>query len=117
LSLKIYTKGERVLRIEAMAHKTEELDCGRSLEKFPEIVSHLKGILERFVNVLSCVDQCFIADGTLEQLPTPSQVGKTKMGGIDFNKPRIRWVAEAVLALAPSPGGFTASDLAIKCAR
>jgi hypothetical protein len=64
------------------------------------------------VNVLSYVDQCFIADETLEQLPAPSQVGKTKVGGIDFNKPRMRWVAEAVLALAPSPGGFTASDLA-----
>jgi hypothetical protein len=60
--------------------------------------------------VLSCVDQCFIADETLEQLPAPSQVGKTKVGGIDFNK--TRWVAQGVLALSPSPGGFTASDLA-----
>jgi len=33
LTLKIYTKGERVLRIEAIAHNTQELDCGRSLEK------------------------------------------------------------------------------------
>ncbi|PYV59486.1 MAG: hypothetical protein DMG98_05575 [Acidobacteria bacterium] len=112
LSLKIYTKGERVLRIEAIAHNTEELDCGRSLEKFPEIVSRLKSTLERFMTVLSCVDQCFIADETLEQLPAPSQIGKTKVGGIDFNKPRMRWVAEAVLALSPSPGGFTASELA-----
>ena len=112
LSLKIYTKGERVLRIEAVAHNTEELDCGRSLEKFPEIVSRLKSILERFMTALSCIDQCFIADETLEQLPAPSQVGKTKVGGIDFNKPRMRWVAEAVLALSPSPGGFTASELA-----
>jgi len=31
LRLKIYTKGERVLRIEAVAHDTAELDCGRSL--------------------------------------------------------------------------------------
>src|SRR6266849_6180164 len=48
LTLKIYTKGERVLRIEAMAHDTRELRCGRSLENFPEIVSRLKTILERF---------------------------------------------------------------------
>jgi hypothetical protein len=112
LTLKIYTKGERVLRIEAITHNTQELNCGRSLEKFPEIVSRLKIILERFMDALSCVDQCFIADGTLEQLPAPSQVGKTTVGGIDFNKPRMRWVAEAVLALSPSPGGFTASELA-----
>jgi hypothetical protein len=91
---------------------TLKIGCGRSVEKFPEIVSRLKSILERFMDALSCVDQCFIADGTLEQLPAPSQVGKTKVGGIDFNKPRMRWVAEAVLALSPSPGGFTASELA-----
>ena len=48
----------------------------------------------------------------LEQLPAPAQVGKTKVGGIDFNKARMRWVAQAVLALSPSPHGFTASQLA-----
>jgi hypothetical protein len=47
LTLKIYTKGERVLRIEAVARNTRELNCGRSLENFPEIVSRSKAILER----------------------------------------------------------------------
>ena len=61
---------------------------------------------------LGCIDQCFLSDTTLEQLPAPSQVGKTKVGGIDFNRPRIRWVVEAVLSLASFPGGFTASQLA-----
>ena len=112
LTLKIYTKGERVLRIEAVVHNTEELRCGRSLEKFPEIIAHAKSILERFMDALSCIDQCFIADEMLEQLPAPAQVGKTKVGGIDLNKPRMRWVAEAIIALSPSPGGFTASELA-----
>ena len=112
LTLKIYTKGERVLRIEVVVHNTEQLRCGRSLEKFPEIVVQAKSILERFVNALSCVDQCFIADGMLEQLPAPSQVGKTKVGGIDLNKARMRWVIEAVIALSPSADGFAASDLA-----
>jgi len=112
LTLKIYTKGERVLRIETVAHDVRDLDCGSSLGRFPRIISELKNILERFLDALSCIDQCFIADDTLEQLPSPSQVGKTTVGGIDFNKPRMRWVAEAVLALSPSPGGFTASELA-----
>src|SRR5205085_6687188 len=56
LTLKIYTKGERVLRIEAVAHNTRELNCGRSLEKFPEVVSRLKAMLERFADALSCID-------------------------------------------------------------
>jgi hypothetical protein len=112
LTLKIYTKGERVLRIETVVHNTKELRCGRSLENFPQIVIEAKGILERFMDALSCIDQCFIADRMLEQLPAPSQVGKTKVGGIDLNKPRMRWVIEALIALSPSPGRFTASELA-----
>ena len=114
LTLKIYTKGERVLRIEVVVHNTQELQCGRSLEKFPRIVVQAKEILERFMNALSCIDQCFIADSMLEELPTPSRVGKTKVGGIDLNKPRMRWVVEAVIALclSLSPHGFTASELA-----
>jgi hypothetical protein len=114
LTLKIYSKGERVLRIEAVAHNTQELNCGRALEKFPEVVSRLKGVLERFADALSCIDQCFIADDLLEQLPAASQVGKTIVGGIDLNKTRMRAVVEAVIALSPSPNGFTASDIATR---
>jgi hypothetical protein len=114
LTLKIYTKGERVLRIEVVVHNTQELQCGRSLEKFPQIVVQTKDILVRFIDALSCIDQCFIADSMLEELPTPSRVGKTKVGGIDLNKPRMRSVVEAVIALclSLSPHGFTASELA-----
>ena len=71
-------------------------------------------MLERFADALSCIDQCFIADDMLEQLPTASRVGKTIVGGIDVNKPRIRLVIEALIALSPSPNGFTASDLAAR---
>src|SRR3989440_10937467 len=39
LTLKIYSKGERVLRIEAVAHNTTELNCGRSLALSPRPVS------------------------------------------------------------------------------
>jgi len=34
------------------------------------------------------------------------------VGGIDLNKPRMRAVLAAVLALAPAPTGFTLSDIA-----
>jgi hypothetical protein len=112
LTLKIYSKGERVLRIEAVAHNTKELNCGRSLDKFPELVSRLKAILERFADALSCIDQSFIADEMLEHLPVASQVGKSIVGGIDLNKVRMRHVVQALIALSPSPNGFTASDVA-----
>jgi hypothetical protein len=114
LTLKIYTKGERVLRIEVVVHNTGALQCGRSLEKFPQILMLARDILQRFMDALSCIDQCFIADSMLEELPAPSSVGKTKVGGIDLNKARMRWVVQALIALGVSPSarGFTASELA-----
>jgi hypothetical protein len=71
-------------------------------------------LLERFLDALSCIDQCFIADEMLENLPIPSQVGKIKVGGIDLNKPRMRWVADAVIALSASSDAFTVSELAAR---
>ncbi len=112
LTLKVYTKGERVLRLEAVVHDAKQLRCGRSLENFARLVAALKGILKRFMEALSCIDQCFIADDLLERLPAATQVGKTKVGGIDLNKPRMRLVVQAVIALSASPDGFTASELA-----
>jgi hypothetical protein len=112
LTLKIYTKGERVLRIEAMAHNTLALGGRRALAEFPQLVTELKAILERFIDALACIDRCFIGGEMLDALPLPSQVGHTTVGGIDLNKPRMQWVAAAVLALAITPRGFTASDVA-----
>jgi hypothetical protein len=112
VTLKIYTKGERVLRSEAIAHNTQALGCRRSLDQFPAIVAALKATLERFLDALSCVDQCFIGGETFDTLPLPSPIGQTQVAGIDLNKPRTRWVAEAILALALPPRGFTTSDLA-----
>ena len=114
MTLKIYTKGERVLRIEVIVHNTKEYRWGRSLPCFSEIVLRLRGILERFLDAVGCMDACFVSDDTMENLPQPTHVGQTKVGGIDLNKPRMRWVADAVLALSSSPTGFTASDLAEK---
>lgn len=114
LTLKSYTKGERVLRLEAIAHNTKELHCGKVLEKFPEIVARLSGMVERFLEVLRCTGSAWISDGSLEDLPKPSRVGKTRVGGIDINQPRIRAVMAGVLALAPAPQGFSASQLAAK---
>ena len=105
LTLKGYTKGERVLRFEAIVHNTKQLRRGRALEKFPEIVARLAGMARRFCTALDCVDTGFIPDGTLDELPLPAQLGATRVGGLDLNKPRIRAVLAAALALATSPTG------------
>ena len=65
------------------------------------------------MNALSCIDQCFIADSMLDDLPTPSESVQPK-SGIDLNKSRMRRVVEAVIALCLSltPGiyGFGAGS-------
>jgi hypothetical protein len=112
LTLKVYTKGERVLCLEAIAHHTRELRCLRSLPHFAEIISRLREILERFVETLSSIDACFIANDLLEKLPNPASVGASRVGDIDFNQLCMRRVIEALPVLAASPSGFTPSQLA-----
>jgi hypothetical protein len=108
----MYTKGERVLRTEVIVHNTKELHCGRSLPNFPEIALRLKDILNRFLNALHCIDLAFIAEDSLDNWLTPSQVGQTRVGGVNVNQLRMRAVLEAVIALAAAPQGFRCADLA-----
>ncbi|MFL6249067.1 MAG: hypothetical protein ACJ75N_00805 [Actinomycetes bacterium] len=114
LTLKGYTKGERVLRFEAIVHNTRELGCGRVIAKLPIIVARLKAILDRALRTLQWMDRAFVADETLDQLPLPSQLGKTRVGGIDLGRPRMRTVLTAIMALALTPRGFTAGELTAK---
>ena len=114
LTGKAYTKGERVLRFEAIAHNTAELRCGRMIEKFPEIVTQLAGIAKRFATALDCVDTGFLGDGILDELPAGSTLGGTRISGVDLYKKRMRDALSAVLALAPAPHGFTVGDFAAK---
>jgi hypothetical protein len=111
ITAKMYTKGERVLRIEIIVHNTKELHCGRSLPTFSEIVLRLKAILNRFLNALRCIDIASISHNSLDDWHKPSQVGQTRVGGVDLNQPRMRAVLEAVIALAASPQGFRCPDL------
>lgn len=114
LTGKAYTKGERVLRFEAVVHNTAELRCGRMIEKFPDIVTQLAGIADRFATALDCVDTGFIGDGILDELPTGTQLGAIRIGGVDLNKPRMRDALGAALALTPAPNGFTVAEFAAK---
>jgi hypothetical protein len=114
LQLKAYTKGEHVLRFEATVHNTKELRCRRGLDNFPQIIARLAGMAERFCTALDCVDIGFLNDTALDELPLPSRVGATRVGGIDLNKPRIRAALAAALALAAAPHGFTVAEHAAR---
>ena len=110
LTLKAYTKGERVLRFEAIAHHTKQLGCGRTLDKFAQITTRLTAMVDRFTSMLDCVDVGFLPDGILDQLPAPSKLAGTRIGGIDLNRPRVRAALAAALALAVAPAGFTVAQ-------
>jgi hypothetical protein len=114
LTLKAYTKGERVLRFEAIAHHTKQLGCGRTLDTLPTITTRLTAMVDRFTSMLDCVEIGFLPDGILDQLPQPSQIAATRTGGIDLDKPRVRAALAAALALAVAPAGFTVAQLTAK---
>jgi hypothetical protein len=114
LTLKAYTKGEHVLRVEAITHNTKELHCGRVLDHYGDITARLRTMADNFCTTLDCVDVSFIPDGLFDELPQPSMIGATRVGGIDMNQARIRNTVTAVLALAVAPCGFTVADLATR---
>jgi DNA-binding transcriptional ArsR family regulator len=114
LTLKLYIKGEAVLRAEVMLHNARAWSGPRRLDQFPDLISQFHHILERFLNQLYALDQAFVADDTLDTLGQRGQVGPTPTAGLDFNQPRLRAVIQAVLALAVTPGGFSVSQLAHK---
>src|SRR5918912_505330 len=57
-----------------------------SWTRFGEIVGRLAGLVNRFTTTLDCLDIGFLPDETLDQLPLPSQIGATRVGGIDFEQ-------------------------------
>ena len=97
LGVKMYTKGESVLRIEATAHNTKALNCPRGLINFPSIVSQPGDMVDRFLTHLHCSDISLIDNSTLEELSQPAVLGKVRLGGLDLNKQRIQSVFKAVI--------------------
>ena len=95
-------------------HNTRALRCGRVLDNFPTIIGKLAGMVDRFTTTLDCVDHTFIGDDLLDRLPAPAQIGATRVGGVDLNKPRIRAALSAVLALSAASGGFTVAEFTAK---
>ena len=114
LTLKMYTKGERVLRCEVIVHNVRKLKDGNSLMRWVPVVTHLNEVLDRFLEVVQCADSATLDDGTYESLPEPSAVGAARVAGINLASARMAVVMESVVALSPQPGGFTSGDLAIK---
>ena len=111
LALKIYDKGDQVLRVEVVAHNVGELRCGRMLEKLPELAAKMQQMLVHFLNVVQAAHISFLDVGLLESWPQPTHRGSRRLAGIDLNQERMRCVVNAVIALAAKPDGFSSRDL------
>jgi hypothetical protein len=112
LTLKMYDKGDRVLRVEIIVNNIEELRCGKGLEKLPGMLQRLQAMVVAFLGVVQAAHLSFVDGQQLDALAAPSVRGQKRTAGVDLQKPRMRAVAEAVIALAAQPEGFTAADLA-----
>lgn len=112
LTLKMYDKGERVLRVEVIVNNIEELRCGKGLEKLPGMLQRLQEMVVGFLGVVQAAHLSFVDGQQFDALAGPSVRGARRTAGVDLQKPRMRAVAEAVIALAAQPRGFTAANLA-----
>ncbi|MDJ0817186.1 MAG: hypothetical protein QNJ58_13330 [Desulfobacterales bacterium] len=114
MTVKLYDKGPRVLRVEAIAHNTKGLRCGKLIEKLPIMLNKLQDMAIGFLNVVQAAHCSFLPDDALDRLIKPSQRGNRRLAGVDLQQPRIQAVSQAVLALSAKPEGFTIKELAEK---
>ncbi len=112
LTLKIYDKGGRVLRVEVVVHNAKELRCGKVLDKLPVLLERMSGMLVRFLNTVQVAHVSFLDEGAFERWSEPSTRGSRRLAGIDLNKARNRHVLDAVVELSTKPDGFTVSKVA-----
>ena len=112
LTLKMYDKGDRVLRVEIIVNNIEELRCGKRLEKLPGMLERLEAMVVGFLEVVQAAHLSFVDGQQLDALAAPSVRGARRRAGVDLQKPRMRAVAQAVMALAAQPEGFSAANLA-----
>lgn len=112
LTLKIYDKGERVLRVEVVVHNSTDLRCGKVLDKLPVMLERMRGMLVRFLDTVRVAHASFLDEGAFEQWGEPTMRGTRRLAGIDLNKARNRSVVHAVVGLATEPDGFTLAQLA-----
>lgn len=117
LELKMYDKGARVLRLEMIARHVADLRCGRLLASVPEMLRQMRATLINFLNVVQAVHHTALSARHLDTLAASSRRGAKRIAGVDLQKPRMQAVAAGVIALAASPHGFTAKQLAAQTKR
>ena len=121
IMVKMYDKGERVLRIEVTCNNARYIKkkhgIGIGIENFPQMMGKFRQILESFIRALHLSHVSFIDNGEFDQLCLPSKKGEQRLAGIDLNKKRCRHMMKAVLELSTKNDGFSSKDLSSQYAQ
>jgi hypothetical protein len=117
LELKLYDKAARLLRVEMIVRRMDDLRCGKMLARVPEILAQMRETVVNFMNVVQAVHHCTVGARHLDGLAAPSRHGAKRIAGVDLQKPRMQAVAAGVIALAAAARGFTAEQLAAQTKR
>jgi hypothetical protein len=112
LTLKIYDKGGRVLRIEVVVHNAKELRSGKILDRLPALLARMRDMLARFLDTVQAAHISFLDVEAFEGLTEPTTRGTRRLAGIDLNKARNRHAVDAVVELSTKPNGFTVAQFA-----
>ncbi|HEX9143966.1 MAG TPA: hypothetical protein VGA09_06825 [Candidatus Binatia bacterium] len=75
LTLKMYDKGDRVLRVEIIVNNIEELRCGKRLEKLPGMLQRLQAMVVAFLDVVQAAHLSFVDGHQWDALAAPSVRG------------------------------------------
>jgi hypothetical protein len=122
-TLKLYDKGERLLRLEMVIHNAKALKRRRGLPDLGEIAESMRQTLTRFMGVVQVAHVATVDRKVYHELSEPGQLGAQRMAGIHMTNARMRRVMDTVVALSSCPDGFTLEQVAagvrhrMKCRR
>src|ERR1700740_940629 len=84
LTLKMYDKGERVLRIELIVNNTAELRCGKAIDKLPHILERSQQMIVEFLAVVQAAHLSFLPAEQLDSLVIPTYRGQQRFAAVDI---------------------------------
>ena len=111
-TLKLYDKGERLLRLEMVIHNAKALKRRRGLPDLGEIAESMRQTLSRFMGVVQVAHVATVDRHVYHELSEPGQLGTRRMAGIHMTNARMRNVMDTVVAWSSCPDGFTLEQVA-----
>lgn len=109
--IKIYDKGDCVLRIEITINLPKALGLKKSLSALPYYRRRMESMINTFLETWQAADQCRLPGEALEDLQAPVIKDNIRLPGITLTNRRLMAVTSAAVELAKQPDGFTAAEL------